>query len=260
MTDLAATDLEEVRPVSAPKVYTRTTTLIVTTLGVIACIVAARWRSFGIEPARVQTTSETIKLVQCQAPMEDFRLEHKGCPKSASGTNGCVAHNQNFNTFAEAWGACGQDPECGAIMKWTDDTFYLRRASDPEFPIAHAHAMLFSCPEEVEEPNTIVDNDNEGDDDAESSGAPPVWKVTDNVVMIGGGDEVEDRYGKIVGIMLVKDMIQYNIEFDDGLDPSSGWYVTGDFEMPGEGDGFAPGKDGGRGHTGGHTGLKSGRR
>lgn len=55
----------------------------------------------------------------------------------------CINTNLQYGEFAEAWTACGIVPECGAIMKWTDGSYYLRRLSDP--PLRGGQSMIYSC-------------------------------------------------------------------------------------------------------------------
>merc|ERR1719384_2340446 len=67
----------------------------------------------------------------CQPPMGGFDLPPKGC--KGSFPHGCVGgYNMHYKTFADAWEACGETPECEVIMRWTTQgLYYLRRYSDP---------------------------------------------------------------------------------------------------------------------------------
>lgn len=82
----------------------------------------------------------------CGPPEEKFALPHKGCPNNNTDLTTCVAHNQNFATFAQAWAACGELTECGLVMRFTNGRFYLRRLSDPDLTLAGAASMLHECP------------------------------------------------------------------------------------------------------------------
>merc|ERR1719330_251982 len=79
----------------------------------------------------------------CAPPVQNFDLPQKGCPKGD--VYSCVAVNADYSTFAAAWAACGTEPECGFIMKWTTGKYYLRRHSDPDQPVLGASSMRFSC-------------------------------------------------------------------------------------------------------------------
>jgi len=143
MADLATTDMEEA-PAAAPRTYTKGAALIVTMMVGVATCVAATRTSFGKEPTRVQAQPATVELVACPAPAPSWVLPHKGCPTDNLDAS-CVAHNRHYNTFEEAWAACGTFSECGFIVLFTDGRFYLRRASDPDFPIAGSWSMPYSC-------------------------------------------------------------------------------------------------------------------
>lgn len=94
--------------------------------------------------AAAEAASEAAPPPQaCSPPEESFDLSQKGCPTDSMSS--CVANNKNYATFADAWAACGAIPECGVIMRWTDGGYFLRRSSDPDFPVSGAASMLYSC-------------------------------------------------------------------------------------------------------------------
>ena len=47
------------------------------------------------------------------------------------GSGGCINGNIGYSTLYEAWTKCGQVAECGFIMLYSNEKYYLRRASDP---------------------------------------------------------------------------------------------------------------------------------
>lgn len=80
----------------------------------------------------------------------------KGCPQVAEDEahrgSSCLMGNKAFVSFDEAWEACGKNDECAAILQYTDNKFYLRRASDPDTPAGQGSFMFqYSCPEREEE-------------------------------------------------------------------------------------------------------------
>lgn len=233
ITDLTTTDMEEVTAV-APKIRMRGTTLIATVMFGVATYIAATRTSFSKESARVQAQLETVELDACSAPAESFSLPHKGCPIDNLDSS-CVASNQHYSTFAEAWAACGTVSECGLIMRWMDGTFYLRRNSDPNYPIAGVWSMLYSCVVEQAKGKTVTaENDAEqstgntvnAEDDVEQS----KWKtaaVEDTVEMVK-----TEEVGRFGTIKVIKSG-WYNVTFHDGHDPVTRWFHPGDFEKIG---------------------------
>jgi len=80
----------------------------------------------------------------CDPPEYGFDLPNKGCAVHLDESS-CIDGNAHYSTLLEAWHACGQNPECGVVTKWTDGMFYLRRHSDPDQPVAGARSILYTC-------------------------------------------------------------------------------------------------------------------
>merc|ERR1719330_1126365 len=81
----------------------------------------------------------------CLPPTTGFHLTHKGCPDEHDKSS-CLANDAHYRTLGEAWKACSRLEECGFVMKFTDDYFYLRRQSDPDREVPGSHSMLYECP------------------------------------------------------------------------------------------------------------------
>lgn len=138
-TEEATTDREEVNAVAQKTRVALTVTLITA----VAFGVAAYFNS-DKKPVSVQAQPDIVKLEACSPPAHGFDFPHKGCGWDGDASS-CLANNEHYYTLEEAWEACGRQPECGFIMRWTTGEFYLRRSTDPDMPVAGAKSMLYTC-------------------------------------------------------------------------------------------------------------------
>lgn len=74
----------------------------------------------------------------------------KGCPNpgkvnGAWGTS-CLNLNRPYARLSEAWEKCGATPGCGAVMRYSNGKFFLRRESDPDdATIKHVELYPYQC-------------------------------------------------------------------------------------------------------------------
>lgn len=70
----------------------------------------------------------------------------------------CINDNQKYDTFEEAWEACGQDQRCGFVQQFSwrgnDNSFFLRRLGDAAKMRAPCvgckrGSIIYSCPPSV---------------------------------------------------------------------------------------------------------------
>ena len=73
----------------------------------------------------------------------DFKSGGLDCPGNIHAN--CINQNIGYSDLAAAWKRCGELPECGKIMKYTDGKYYLRRATDPAC-CSQAQHVDYRCP------------------------------------------------------------------------------------------------------------------
>lgn len=88
------------------------------------------------------------KFRDCPLPdAESFISIGKGCPApgQVEGIWGgsCLDKNTGYESLSEAWDRCAGVEDCGAVMQYDDQRFYLRRVSDPDMSADASKAKLY---------------------------------------------------------------------------------------------------------------------
>lgn len=111
------------------------------------------WASTGLDKSKIAKAIEneddagsSLELLQVRStrtrqscPVPDagqFKPAGKGCPIPGQvdgiwGTS-CLDQNTGYESLNEAWEKCAVTEDCGLVMQYTDERFYLRRPWDPD--------------------------------------------------------------------------------------------------------------------------------
>jgi len=117
-----------------------------------SCPAVLRERAKRAEEKKAQGRLEAERLLKvaeskCPIPKYQGKLPiGKGCPKLEGGGYECLNGNAEYLSFPEAWIACAETRDCGAILKHSNSKFYLRRASDPDMTDGSpSYSIMFNC-------------------------------------------------------------------------------------------------------------------
>ena len=69
-----------------------------------------------------------VSFPDCGPPARQDANYGKNCP---GGHNSCINNNQGISTVAQAWEQCGKVAQCAFVMRYVNNLYYLRRATDP---------------------------------------------------------------------------------------------------------------------------------
>ena len=78
----------------------------------------------------------------CSPPDQPDVLYGRDCPNTASS---CINGNASYSNISEAWNKCRQVQDCGFIMRYSDQNYYLRRMSDPIANGFEGYVFTNSC-------------------------------------------------------------------------------------------------------------------
>ena len=79
-------------------------------------------------------------IPDCDPPDRPDKSHGKNC-----GSNYCINGNRAYPALLEAWTICGHVPDCGFIMRYSDQRYYLRRTSDPDLQGQDGYAYPANC-------------------------------------------------------------------------------------------------------------------
>ena len=77
----------------------------------------------------------------CPPPDQPDVSYGKNCPNNFN----CINGNYGYSHLLAAWNRCRQIPDCGFIMRYGDNKYYLRRISDPNKNGLEGYIFPINC-------------------------------------------------------------------------------------------------------------------